>query len=165
MPPEMIEAIEQGAQFDRGPTLTVEFLAAAIVDIRVHTGIKDADFDAVQFEQEVLRELGMPEALDVGLPLSVSTHLFGSQYAAGLYSYLWGDVMAADVAEAFATAPGGFYDDETGKRWRRTFLEVGSRVPAAEAFRDFLGRDPQPDALLRRFGLETASPAMEPAAC
>lgn len=163
MPPDIIEAIEQGAQFDRGPTLTVEFLGAAIVDMRVHTGIRDADFDAVQFEQEVLRELGMPEALDVGLPLSVSTHLFGSQYAAGLYSYLWGDVMAADVAEAFAAAPGGFYDDETNKRWRRTFLEVGSRVPATEAFRNFLGREPQPDALFRRFGLENASPAMESA--
>ena len=61
--------------------------------------------------------------------------------------------MAADVAEAFAQAPGGYFDAGTAQRWRETILSVGNTVPADQAFRNFRGRDPDPDALLRRFGL------------
>ena len=78
-------------------------------------------------------------------------------YAAGLYSYLWADVMAADVAAAFAESPGGLYDATTATRYRDTLLSVGHRVLADEAFRNFRGRDPDPLALLRRFGLEASA--------
>lgn len=78
-------------------------------------------------------------------------------YAAGLYVYLWADVMAADVAEAFEQAPGGWYDAEVARHWRECILSVGTRVPAEVAFRQFRGRDPDPDALMRRFGLQPAA--------
>ena len=64
--------------------------------------------------------------------------------------------MAADVAEAFLTAPGGLYDRATAARYEQTLLGAGNTVPAAVAFRNFLGRDPDPAALLRRFGMVTA---------
>jgi peptidyl-dipeptidase Dcp len=88
-------------------------------------------------------------------------HSFSNEYAAGVYVYLWSDVMAADIAEAFLQSPGGLYDEKEAERWRTTMLGVGSRVPADEAFRNFRGRDPDPGALLRRFGLE--APAAAPA--
>jgi peptidyl-dipeptidase Dcp len=67
--------------------------------------------------------------------------------------YLWSDVMAADVAEAFAAAAGGFYDADVAQAWRERLLSVGNSVPAAQAFRALRGRDPDPQALMRRFAL------------
>jgi Zn-dependent oligopeptidase len=81
-------------------------------------------------------------------------HTVSDMYAAGVYSYLWADVMAADVAAAFSAAPGGMYDSATAERYFRCILSVGASVPAEEAFRNFSGRDPDPGALLRRYGLE-----------
>jgi peptidyl-dipeptidase Dcp len=70
--------------------------------------------------------------------------------------------MAADIAEAFLQSPGGLYDEKVAERWRTTVLGNGSRVPAGDAFRSFRGRDPDPEALLRRFGLEAPAAAPVP---
>jgi peptidyl-dipeptidase Dcp len=61
--------------------------------------------------------------------------------------------MAADAAEAFLQSPGGLYDADVARSWRDTILSVGHTLPAAETFRRFRGRDPDPGALMRRFGL------------
>jgi peptidyl-dipeptidase Dcp len=85
-------------------------------------------------------------------------HLFiGGSYAAGLYSYLWSDVMAADAARVFESAPAGIYDAATARAWIGKVLSVGHRVAAEDAFRDFAGHDPDPAPLLRRFGLAAAA--------
>ena len=63
-------------------------------------------------------------------------------------------MLFRSVAAAFAESPGGLYDAATAARYRDTLLSVGHRVAAGEAFRNFRGRDPDPMALLRRFGLE-----------
>jgi Zn-dependent oligopeptidase len=65
-------------------------------------------------------------------------------------------MMAADAAEVFLASPGGLYDAKVAEAWRDTILTVGHTAPAAEAFRRFRGRDPDPIALMRRFGLATA---------
>ena len=153
IPIELIEKIERAAQFDRVFSVNLDYLGAAIVDMKMHLLADGCDVDAVRLEQEVLAELGMPAAWDLVMRVPNSWHSFGGEYAAGLYVYLWADVMAANVAEAFARAPGGFYDPEVSERWSRTIMSVGNTVPAAEAFRNFMGRAPDPAALLRRFGL------------
>jgi len=155
IPVEMVERIEKAARFDRVFSLNLDYLGPAIVDMRIHLEANGRGVNAVRLEEDVLKELDMPSAWDEIMRVPHSVHSFSDQYAAGIYVYLWADVMAADVAEAFARAPGGFYDKETSERWRRTVLSVGSTVPAEEAFRNFRGRDPDPDALLRRFGLKS----------
>ena len=80
-------------------------------------------------------------------------HSFTDVYAAGVYVYLWADVMVADVIEAFLTSPGGLYDEQVAERWRDTILSAGAERSGPEAFRAFRGRDPDPQALLRRFEL------------
>ena len=82
-----------------------------------------------------------------------SFHSFVGEYAAGVYVYLWADVMAADAAETFLASPGGLHDAETARSWLRHVLRVGHGVPADEAFRAFAGHDPSPRPLQRRFGL------------
>jgi oligopeptidase A len=89
------------------------------------------------------------------------THVFAGGYAAGYYSYLWAEVLSADVFGAFeehasANSAGGgdgVIDPGTGARFRDEFLAVGASRPALESFIAFRGRAPQPDALLRSYGL------------
>ena len=172
----LVNAIQAAAKFDRIFSVNLDFLAPAIVDLKLHlaaTGTKDGgqdggEVDALAIERQTLAELGMPTAWDQIMRVTHNMHCFSASYsdgyAAGLYSYLWADVMAADVALAFAESTAGLYDAATAERYRDTLLSVGHRVPADEAFRNFRGRDPDAMALLRRFGLQatTARAATSP---
>jgi peptidyl-dipeptidase Dcp len=158
IPEALLARMEQALRYDRIFSVNLDYLAPAIVDLELHLladGAEGREIDAVEVEARVLRELGMPEAWDLIMRVTHSFHSFIGAYGAGVYVYLWADVMAADVAEAFERSPGGLYDADTAERWRRTILSVGHSVPADEAFRRFRGRDPDPAPLLRRFGLET----------
>jgi peptidyl-dipeptidase Dcp len=95
----------------------------------------------------------MPVCWDLVLYATHSVHCFAGAYDAGLYSYLWSDVMAADVAELFQRSPGGLYDPTVARAWRERVMSVGHTVPADAAFRTLCRRDPDPGALIRRFGL------------
>jgi oligopeptidase A len=77
--------------------------------------------------------------------------VFDGSYAAGYYSYLWAEVLAADVFEEFKA--NGVFDRSTGLRYLHEVLEVGSSRPMQESFRAFRGRDPDPKMLLRKYGL------------
>ena len=76
------------------------------------------------------------------------THVFDGGYASAYYSYLWSEVLDADVFEAF-TARGDLFDAELAGRLRREVLAPGdSRDPLA-SFIAFRGRPPEESALLR----------------
>lgn len=155
IPITLLEEIERAERFERVFTLNLDYLAPAIVDLKMHLLANGREIDAVKLEKQVLTDLGMPEAWDEIMRIPNNVHSFSSsEYAAGIYGYLWADGIAADVAEAFTGAPGGLYDQEIATRWRNTLLSVGDTVPIEDAFRNFRGRDPSPAALLKRFDLQ-----------
>jgi peptidyl-dipeptidase Dcp len=161
IPNALMDRIEQGLKYDRIFSLNPDFLLPAIVDMRLHL-LADGSgqpIDPVAVENTTCAELGLPDAWDLIMRVTHNFHLFiGGSYAAGLYSYLWSDVMAADAAATFEQSPGGIYDAATAKAWIDKVLSVGHRVPADQAFRDFTGHGPDPRPLQRRFGLpETAA--------
>ncbi len=78
-------------------------------------------------------------------------HIFAGGYAAGYYSYLWAEVLSADAFAAFEEA--GLLDTATGERYRREILAMGGSRPALDSFIAFRGREPDPAALLRSYGL------------
>jgi peptidyl-dipeptidase Dcp len=150
IPRELVERIERASTFKQG-FKTVEYLASAIVDMKIHlAGAKKIDPDA--FEKKTLEELGMPDELVMRHRLPHFLHIFATDsYSAGYYSYLWSDVLSADALEAFEEA-GGPFDPEMAKRLYKYVFSAGNTIEPAKGFRRFRGRDPKVDALMRQRG-------------
>ncbi len=157
MPGALVEKIERASTFRQGFD-TVEYLASALVDMKLHlAGARPIDPDA--FERETLAGLGMPSEIVMRHRTPQFTHVFSSDgYAAGYYSYLWADVLAADAWEAFAEA-GGPWDRAVAGRLRERVFSVGNTVDPADGYRAFRGRDARIDALMRRRGFPVPAPA------
>lgn len=87
--------------------------------------------------------------------LCTFSHIFAGGYSAGYYSYKWAEVMSADAFGAFEDV--GLDNEEevkkVGMKFRDTVLSLGGGVPPMEVFKQFRGREPNPDALLRHSGL------------
>lgn len=79
-------------------------------------------------------------------------HIFGGGYAAGYYSYLWALALALDAKEAFDET-GDLFNTVVAEKFFRKVLERGSTEKMEQMYRDFRGRDADPMALLRFFGL------------
>jgi peptidyl-dipeptidase Dcp len=150
MPGELAEKIERASTFRQGFD-TVEYLASALVDMKLHLA-GDRTIDADAFERETLAALGMPSEIVMRHRTPQFTHVFsGEGYAAGYYSYLWSDVLAADAWEAFTEA-GGPWDEAVAKRLRESVFSVGNTIDPADGYRAFRGRDARIDALMRKRG-------------
>jgi len=109
IPAELVAKIKKAATFNQGFE-TTEYLASALMDLRYHM-VDPAGIDPDAFERAELAELGMPAEVVMRHRSPHFGHIFSSEgYSAGYYGYIWADVLTSDAAEAFAEAPGGFYD-------------------------------------------------------
>lgn len=150
IPKDLIAKIEKTKSFNSGFT-TVEFLASAIVDMKLHMS-PDANIETAKFEKSALKELGMPSEIVMRHRLPAFGHLFsGEGYAAGYYSYLWSQVLDHDAYEAFVET-GNPYDKKTAKKLVDYVFSVGNTIDQNEGYRQFRGRDAKVDALLRARG-------------
>jgi peptidyl-dipeptidase Dcp len=150
MPSELVAKIERAKHFNEG-FRTIEYLACAIYDLKIHTA-PAAGIDPEQFERHTMQELGMPAEIVMRHRPTQFGHLFtGEGYSAGYYSYLWADTLTADAAEAFVAA-GSFYDKTLAKRLLEFVLSVGNSIPPDVAFKNFRGRDADVSALMRSRG-------------
>jgi peptidyl-dipeptidase Dcp len=153
MPRELVAKIERASTFNQG-FATVEFLASALIDMKLHlaAGGGGVAIDPDKFERETLSALGMPKELVMRHRTPQFSHVFSSDgYSAGYYSYLWADTLTADAWDAF-TEGGGAYDKAVAKRLHDHVFSVGNTVDPADAYRAFRGKDPGIDALMRDRG-------------
>jgi oligopeptidase A len=156
IPPALLDKLRASRVFQTG-LATVRQLEFALFDLRLHRDYDPAlggrVLETLQRTRDEVAVL-KPPAFN-RMPMSFS-HIFAGGYAAGYYSYKWAEVLSADAFAAFEES--GFAA-ETGQRFRSTILANGGSREARELFREFRGRDPQIDALLRHNGLETAGAA------
>jgi peptidyl-dipeptidase Dcp len=151
MPASLVAKIKNASTFNQGFS-TTEYLASAIMDMRLHLA-DPASIDIDNFERETLEALDMPKELPMRHRTPHFGHVFsGEGYATAYYGYMWADVLTADATEAFAEAPNGFYDKELADKAVKYLFAPRNAIEPAEAYRLFRGRDAKIDALMRDRG-------------
>jgi oligopeptidase A len=158
--PEPLYERMRAARTFRAANAQMRQLGFALLDLALHTRYDpERDGDPVEYGRRILEPFS-PAPLPPDHALAASfTHLFAEPvgYGAGYYSYKWAEVLEADAFTRFRAA--GVFDRETGRRFRQTILERGDSEDPALLYRAFMGRDPDPAALLERLGLTERSGA------
>jgi len=152
LPDDLLKRFIAARKFNQG-FATVEFVASALIDLEFHTQPAAASRDVRAFERAELEKIGMPAEISLRHRPQQFGHIFsGDHYASGYYSYMWSEVMDADAFGAFEEA-GNIFDPAVAKRLHDDIYASGGSRDPEDAYVAFRGREPEPDALLRRRGL------------
>jgi peptidyl-dipeptidase Dcp len=152
LPDDLLKRFLDARKFNQG-FATVEFVASALMDLEFHTQPASASRDVRAFERDELARIGMPAEISMRHRPQQFGHIFsGDHYASGYYSYMWSEVMDADAFGAFEEA-GDIFDPKIASRLHDDIYSSGGSRNPEDAYIAFRGREPEPNALLRRRGL------------
>src|ERR1700722_6771534 len=158
LPDDLLKRFLAARKFNQG-FATAEFVSSALIDLEFHTQPASASRDVPAFERAELEKIGMPAEISLRHRPQQFGHIFsGDHYASGYYSYMWSEVMDADAFGAFEEA-GNIFDPAVAKRLHDEIYSSGGSRDPEDAYVAFRGREPEPDALLRRRGLLEAPEA------
>ncbi|MBQ3382818.1 MAG: M3 family metallopeptidase [Bacteroidales bacterium] len=153
---DLISKIKRARNYNSGYAF-VRQLAFGITDMALHTmpkekiaGINSPE-DLENLENRLKKKCHLMPVVKGCAFCPSFTHIFSGGYAAGYYSYKWAEVLEADAFSLFKK--NGIFDKKTARSFRENILEKGNLEDAAVLYRNFRGRDPRPEALLRRDGL------------
>ena len=153
IPEELFQKMKRARTF-RAASAQMRQLGFGYVDLLLHTRYRpEVDGDPVTYARRVLEPF-MPAPLPPDhAMIAAFTHLFASPmgYGAGYYSYKWAEVLDADAFTRFRD--GGIFSRDIGGQFRAAILSRGDSEDPAVLYRQFMGRDPDPRALLERSGL------------
>ncbi len=142
----------------RSANMQMRQLGLGSVDLKLHRDFNpEGTADVMEYARDVLSEFAAaPLPPDYGMIASF-THLFASPvaYGAGYYSYKWAEVLDADAFTRFSSE--GIFSAAVGSEYRSRILERGDSEDPAQLYREFMGRDPDANALLIRLGLLEAA--------
>ena len=152
MPRELVEKIKKAEKFNQGYALT-ELLAAAELDMAWHTLPAYAPEQNVdEFEAGALKKAGLAlPQIPPRYRSSYFMHIWGHGYASGYYAYLWSEMLDQDAYEWFKE--NGGLTRANGDRFRDMILSRGNTEDLATMYRNFRGRDPEIEPLLKARGL------------
>ena len=151
IPPEVAQRLKRSRSFHSGIALMRQ-LELALFDFRLHCEYAPGRGAGIaELWAEIRGETGGVETPDFVRTAHSFEHIFSGGYTAGYYSYKWAEVLSADTFAAFRE--GGLPNRDMARRFERCVLSAGGVRPAAEMFREFRGRAPEPDALLEQDGL------------
>ncbi len=153
IPNALLDKVIAASKFNQGFD-TLEYLAAAILDLEWHTLSTDQIPDDIgAFEAATLKKYGVDlPAVPPRYRTAYFAHIWGGGYSASYYAYLWSEVLAAD-AFSHMQANGGL-TSENGRQLRNEVLSRGSSRDPMESYKAFRGQEPTVEALLRRRGLK-----------
>jgi len=123
------------------------------VDLSLHAEYAESDGDVLAYARNVIGRYSPVPPLPDSAFIAQFGHLFSSPvgYAGGYYSYKWAEVLDADAFSRFEQE--GVFNRQTGREYVDKLLSRGGSVDAGQLYRDFMKRGPDPEALLRRSGL------------
>ena len=150
IPDEIIEKIQKQKTFNQG-FMTTELLAAAILDMNLHTLTDVNNMDILSYEKEAMDKLGLIPEIAPRYRTTYFNHIIGG-YAAGSYSYLWANVLDNDAFEAFKEH--GIFDKSTADLFRYNVLEKGDSEDPMVLYKSFRGTEPSLEPLLKNRGMK-----------
>lgn len=153
IPDELIAKMDAASKFNQGFAVS-EFVAAAYLDMFWHTLDAPMTGDVREFETSKLKELGLIDEIIVRYRSTFFGHIFAGGYSSGYYGYSWAEVLDADAFEAFKE--NGIFDQETASKFREFVLSKGGTENAMDLYKQFRGRAPKTEAMLKRKGFIAA---------
>ncbi|MFC1481334.1 M3 family metallopeptidase [Candidatus Neomarinimicrobiota bacterium] len=152
IPDELIAKIVNSSYFNQGFE-TVEYLAAAFLDMDWHTLTDATEQDPMAFEKASMDKIGLIDEIVVRYRTPYFNHIFAGGYFSGYYGYLWAEVLDADAFEAFKET--SLFDQATAQSYRENLLSKGDSEDPMVLYKRFRGAEPLIEPYLKRRGLLT----------
>ena len=149
IPAEMIQKMNDANSFNEG-FRTVEYMAAAYLDMNWHSLTESTEKDVRSFEKEAMDKIGLLSEIIPRYRSTYYAHIFSGGYSAKYYSYLWSEVLDADTFNEFKKT-GDIFDPDLAKKYR-AMLAAGGSKSGMDLYIDFLGRTPEIGPLLKKKG-------------
>ncbi|TVP46120.1 MAG: M3 family peptidase [Mongoliibacter sp.] len=150
IPEDLVLKIKQASNFHQGYQ-TVRQISLGLLDMAFHGTDPEKIKDIPEFEMEIMSKTKLLPEVEGTMMSTSFSHIFQGGYAAGYYSYKWAEVLDADAFELFLEK--GVFDKETAKSFHENILAAGGTEHPSILYKRFRGREPQPEALLKRAGL------------
>ena len=153
LPDELFEKILKQRTFMQGGAFCRQ-IYFGMLDLYLYAHRKE-DENILEIQKRIANQYLPYSILDEDKFLCSFSHIFAGGYSAGYYSYKWAEIMSADAFSAFEEVNLDDKDEvaKVGRRFRNTVLSKGGSQHPAEVFREFRGRDPKADALLKHNGI------------
>jgi len=150
IPEELIEKIKMAANFQQG-YMTMRQISFGLLDMAYHGKNPSSIIDIGEFEKQVMEKTDLLPKVAETMASTSFSHIFQGGYSSGYYSYKWAEVLDADAFELFLEK--GVFDYETALSFEKNILSAGGTEHPSILYKRFRGRDPLPEALLKRSGL------------
>lgn len=151
IPQELVNKIIASKNYNSGYA-SVRQLTFGINDMAWYSQTTVPAEDVLTFEKNATKECALfPDVPGTGSSPAFG-HIFGGGYAAGYYSYKWAEVLEADAFQLFKEK--GIFNKEVAENFRKNILSMGNTQDADVLYRNFRGRDPQPEALMEKLGMK-----------
>ena len=151
IPDELVEKMDKAAKFNQG-FVTVEYLAAAILDMDWHSITEKQEINTTEFENAAFKKMDLIPEIIVRYRSTYFSHIWSGGYAAGYYGYIWAAILDSDCFASFKEK--GLFDKPTADAFRDKILSRGGTREAMDMFVDFKGKEPSIEPLLEKRGLK-----------
>ena len=153
IPQELVDKIVKSSKYGQG-FATVEYLAASLLDMDYHT-LKEQlpGMDIEAFEAEAMNKRGLIRQIPPRYRTTYFGHTMEGGYTAGYYSYIWAEVLDADAFEAYKET-GDIFNPEVASKFRKYVLTTGGIDDAMDMYKNFRGKEPGIEPLLKNRGLK-----------
>ncbi|WP_304250102.1 M3 family metallopeptidase [Parabacteroides gordonii] len=153
IPQELVDKIVKSGKYGQG-FATVEYLAASLLDMDYHI-LKEQqpDMDVEAFEANALNSRGLIRQIPPRYRTTYFSHTMTGGYTAGYYSYIWAEVLDADAFEAYKET-GDIFNPEVATKFRTYVLTPGGIDDAMVMYKNFRGKEPSIEPLLKNRGLK-----------
>ncbi|KES15301.1 Zn-dependent oligopeptidase, partial [Gilliamella apicola SCGC AB-598-I20] len=147
LPQQMLEKMLDAKNF-QAALFILRQLEFGLFDFKLHS---DKTSDILETLKQVRQQVAVVPTVDWGRFPHAFSHIFAGGYAAGYYSYLWAEVLSADAFSRFEEE--GIFNENTGNAFLDNILSQGGSDEPMTLFKNFRGREPQLEALLRHYGI------------